>query len=440
MPSYLPKKNLQPRATTHNSEKISWTGTSEFSGFYKLSAEQRVAFVRQFAALSDEEAQLLAQYGALGSQAERMIENVIGTLPLPLGVAVNFRINGADRLVPMAIEEPSVVAAASNSAKLARLRGGFFAKASEPVMIGQVQLTGVDAEAAKNAVLQRKQDILALANAQDPVLVKFGGGCRDIEARVVDAQSERMLVLHLLVDVRDAMGANAVNTMCEAIAPLAEEITGGSALLRIISNLATHRTVEARAVYAAELLGNAVPRIVKAYELAEADAYRAATHNKGVMNGVDAVVLATGNDWRAVEAGVHAYASLSGAYKPVTKWRENAQGDLEGSIKIPLALGLVGGATKTHPVARLCVKILGVKTAQELAEVIASVGLAQNFAALRALATEGIQRGHMELHARNVAIAAGASGALIERIAQQMIAEKRIRADRAKELLEQLMR
>lgn len=415
--------------------------SSEFSGFYKLSAGQRVAFVKNFASLTDEEAQVLAQYGALGSQAERMIENVVGTLPLPLGIAVNFKINGVDRLIPMAIEEPSVVAAASNSAKLARVRGGFFAKASEPVMIGQVQLVGVaDAEAAKDAVLQRRQEFIALANAQDPVLVKFGGGCRDIEARVVDAHSERMLVLHLLVDVRDAMGANAVNTMCEAIAPLAEEITGGSALLRIISNLATQRTVEARAVYAGELLGNAVPRIVKAYELAEADAYRAATHNKGVMNGIDAVVIATGNDWRAVEAGVHAYASLSGAYKPVTKWRENAQGDLEGSIKIPLALGLVGGATKTHPVARLCVKILGVKTAQELAEIVASVGLAQNFAALKALATEGIQRGHMELHARNVAIAAGATGALVERIAQQMIAEKRIRADRAKELMEQLRR
>jgi len=225
--------------------------------------------------------------------------------------------------------------------------------------------------------------------------------------------------------------------MCEAIAPLAEKLTGGSAVLRIISNLATRRTVEARAVYAKEALGSAVQRIVKAHELAEADAYRAATHNKGVMNGIDAVVLATGNDWRAVEAGVHAYASLSGAYKPVTQWRENAQGDLEGSIKIPLALGLVGGATRTHPVARLCVKILGVKTAQELAETVASVGLAQNFAALRALATEGIQRGHMELHARNIAIAAGATGEHIERIAKQMVAEKRVRADRAKEILEQ---
>jgi hydroxymethylglutaryl-CoA reductase len=345
----------------------------------------------------------------------------------------------------MAIEEPSVVAAASNAAKLARRTGGFVAKAEPPIMIGQIQVIGIKEEEFGEkaaAVEAAKKELLAEANACDPVLVGIGGGARDLEIREVRTPGGRMMVIHLLVDVRDAMGANAVNTMCERLAPKIEAITGGRVVLRIISNLATKRLVTASVRYAKEDLGGeeVVDRIVAAYMLAAGDPYRAATHNKGIMNGIDAVVIATGNDWRAVEAGAHAYASLGGRYTSLTRWWKNDDGDLEGSIQLPLAVGIVGGATKTHPVARVCLKILGVKTAGELAEVIASVGLAQNFAALRALATEGIQRGHMELHARNVAIAAGASGELVEKVAARMVEEKAIRIDVAKKILEEMKR
>jgi len=418
--------------------------SSEFSGFYKLPMEQRVKEVKEFAGLTDEEAALISSFSSLPRETtDRMIENVVGCMPLPLGIAVNFKVNGKDVLVPMAIEEPSVVAAASNSAKLARATGGFTAKAGPPVMIGQIQVAGLreeqfeEKEAALNAA---KKGLLEEANACDPVLVKYGGGALDIEAREVRTPSGRMLVLHLLVDVRDAMGANAVNTMCEKLAPRVEEITGGKVVLKIISNLATKRLVSAHVKYSKADLGGEgnVDRIVSAYELAAADPYRAATHNKGIMNGIDAVVIAAGNDWRAVEAGAHAYAAIGGRYTSLTRWWKNSDGDLEGSIELPMAVGLVGGATKTHPVAKACVKILGVKTAGELAEIIASVGLAQNFAAIRALATEGIQRGHMELHARNIAIIAGATGEQIDRIAAQMAAEKSVRVDRARQILEEM--
>jgi hydroxymethylglutaryl-CoA reductase len=416
--------------------------SSEFSGFYKLPIERRVAEVKEFGGLTDEEAALLSSFSSLDrATADRMIENVIGTMPLPLGIAVNFRINGIDRLVPMAIEEPSVVAAASNAAKVARMRGGFFAKAGEPVMIGQMQVIGLaDAEGAAKKVVAEKGRLLALANACDPTLVKFVGGARDVEARVITTGKGKMLIVHLLVDVRDAMGANAVNTMCEALAGPVEEISGGKVLLRIISNLADRRLVKARAVFAKDAIGGeeAVDAIVSAYEFAANDPYRATTHNKGVMNGIDAVVIAAGNDWRAIEAGAHSYAARSGRYKPLTRYWKNADSDLEGEIELPMAVGLVGGATKTHPAARACVKLLGVKTAGELAEIIASVGLAQNFAALRALATEGIQRGHMGLHARNIAIMAGATGELIDKVAAKMAEEKKVRVDRAKEILEEL--
>ncbi len=416
--------------------------TSEFSGFYKLPIEKRVAEVKEFGGLTDEEAALLSSFSSLDkATADRMIENVVGTLPLPLGIAVNFRINGIDRLVPMAIEEPSVVAAASNAAKVARMKGGFTAKAGEPIMIGQMQVVGLaDAEGAAKKVVAEKGRLLALANACDPTLVKFGGGARDVEARVIATAKGKMLIIHLLVDVRDAMGANAVNTMCEALAGPVGEISGGKVLLRIISNLADRRLVKAKAMFAKEAVGGeeAVDAIVSAYEFAANDPYRAATHNKGVMNGIDAVVVAAGNDWRAIEAGAHAYAARSGRYRPLTTYRKNSDGDLEGEIELPMAVGLVGGATKTHPTARACVKLLGVKTAGELAEIIASVGLAQNFAALRALATEGIQRGHMGLHARNIAIMAGATGELIDKVAAKMAEEKKVRVDRAKEILEEL--
>ena len=418
--------------------------SSSFSGFYKLPVEKRVDEVAEFSSLTEDEKKTLSSFSSLPREtAERMIENVVGCMPLPLGIAVNFQVNGIDRLVPMAIEEPSVVAAASNAAKLARETGGFTAKADAPLMIGQIQIVGVQEhgfDVIAQKVLAAKQELLDLANSVDPVLVKFGGGARDLEVRLVKSGGKAMLVAHLVVDVRDAMGANAVNTMCEKLAPRVAELAGGTPVLRILTNLAVKRLVRASAKFRKEDLGGEenVDRIVDAFLLADADPYRCATHNKGIMNGIDAVVIATGNDWRAIEAGAHAYAAFSGRYAPLTRWKKNSDGDLEGDIELPMAVGLVGGATKTHPVAKVAVRILGVKTAAELAEIIASVGLAQNFAALRALATEGIQRGHMGLHARNVAIAAGASGELVDKVAERMVAEKAVRADRAKQIFDEL--
>jgi hydroxymethylglutaryl-CoA reductase len=415
--------------------------SSELSGFYKLRADERLKLVADFAGLSNEEVAILSTSGALGELADRMIENVVGTIPLPVGIATNFRINGRDYLIPMAIEEPSVVAAASNAAKMARASGGFQTSSTEPIMIGQIQITDVpDPFSAKFALIAAKQEILERANKQDSVLVKLGGGARDIAVRVISTAFGTQMILHLLVNVKDAMGANAVNTMAEAVAPYIEQLTGGRVYLRIISNLAAHRLVTARAVFTKDAIGGAdvVTGILRACEFAQADPYRCATHNKGIMNGIDAVVIATGNDFRAVEAGAHAYASITGQYQPLTRWERNREGDLVGTIELPLAVGLVGGATATHPTAKVNVKIIGVLTANELAEVIAAVGLAQNFAALRALATEGIQRGHMSLHARNVAIAAGAEGGQIDRVVEILVKEKQVRIDRAKEVLKTL--
>jgi hydroxymethylglutaryl-CoA reductase len=415
--------------------------TSKISGFYKLPPQERLKAVKEFAALSDEDVANIGATGALKyDQLDRMVENVIGVMPVPLGVAVNFLINGKDYLIPMAIEEPSVIAAASNAAKMAREKGGFTTSSTGPVMRGLIQVTGIkDPYSARFAVLSEKQKILELCNAVDPILVKFGGGCKDVEVYVKDTPHGYILVVHLIVDCRDAMGANAVNTMAETVGPHLEKITGGKVYLRIISNLADKRLMRARAIFSKESIGgeDVVDAIIKAYEFALVDPYRAATHNKGIMNGISAVTLATGNDTRAIEAGAHAYASISGKYLPLTIYEKNADGDLVGIIELPLAVGLVGGATASHPTAKANVKILGVKTASELGEVMASVGLAQNFAALRALATEGIQRGHMQLHSRNVAIQAGATGDLIDRVAEAMIKEKKVRADRAKELLDQ---
>jgi hydroxymethylglutaryl-CoA reductase len=398
-----------------------------------MPIEERVKVVKEFAGLTDEEANMLLSFIALPKDvADIMIENVVGTMQLPLGIATNFIINGRELLIPMAIEETSVVAAASNAAKMAR-PDGFKAKATEPVMIGQIQILN-PARDAKEKIEEQKEEILSLANAQDKILVDLGGGAKDLEIRWL---SNDMIVVHLLVDVRDAMGANAVNTMAEAVAPLLERITGGKALLRIISNLAIYRLAEAEVIYKKEAIGGeeVVDKVVKAYEFAALDVFRAATHNKGIMNGIDAVVIATGNDWRAVEAGAHAYAAMNG-YKPLTTWSKLENGDLYGKIKLPLAVGIVGGATKVHPMARICLKILGIKTAKELAEIMASVGLAQNFAALRALATKGIQAGHMKLHAQNIAVMAGAKGEEIEIVAKKMIEEGKIRMDRAKEILD----
>lgn len=422
--------------------------TSAVSGFYKLTPEERMRFVREFADLTDEEVDAIMKTGGTPMPViDRMIENVIGTFDLPLGIAVNFCINEKDYLIPMAIEEPSVVAAASNSAKVARVKGGFFASATDPVMIGQVQLTKVkDPFHAKMRILEHREEILQIANDQDPVLLKFGGGARDLEVRVIDSLKGPMVVTHLLVDTRDAMGANAVNTMAEAIAPYIEKITGGKVYLRIISNLAKYRLARAYAVFDKETMGgdDVVEGIINAWAFAAADPFRCATHNKGIMNGITAVVRATGNDTRAVEAGAHSYAAMSGRYSPLTTYEVNRDGDLVGCIELPVAVGLVGGATKTHPVAKACIKVLGVKTAAELGMVLAAVGLAQNHAALRALATEGIQRGHMSLHARNVAAMAAENLGikptpdLIDEVSERLVRERKIRVDRAEEIIKEI--
>ncbi len=415
--------------------------SSRIKGFYKLSMQERLEKVAEFAGLTEEEKELIAKNGALPLDvADRMIENVIGTFELPLGIATNFLIDGKDYLIPMAIEEPSVVAAASNAAKMARVKGGFWTSSTPPVMIGQIQVTRLsDPFGAKVDVLRHKDEIIEKANEQDSILVKLGGGCKDIEARVIDTIKGPMLIVHLLVDVRDAMGANAVNTMAEAVAPIIERITGGKVRLRIISNLATYRLARARAVFDKEAIGGeeVVEGIMEAYAFAKADPYRCATHNKGIMNGISAVVIATGNDFRAVEAGAHSYAALGG-YKPLTTYEVNKDGDLVGTIELPVAVGVVGGSTSVNPMAKICLKILGVKSADELSRVLAAVGLAQNFAALRALATEGIQRGHMELHARNIAMMVGAKGEEVDKVVEILVKERKIKMDRAREILEQI--
>ncbi|MBN1876557.1 MAG: hydroxymethylglutaryl-CoA reductase, degradative [Anaerolineae bacterium] len=389
--------------------------SSRLPGFYNLSIQERLNFITEHVRLTQEECDILK--GALGldvQRAEQMIENTVGLYALPLGIAANFIVNGREVLVPMVIEEPSVVAGASFAAKLARAGGGFTAVTDDPMMIGQIQLVEVaDPWAARIEVLAHKAELLATVNEIDPVLIKAGGGARDIQARVLaQTATGPMLIIHLLYDVRDAMGANAVNTACEYLAPKLEAITGGKAFLRILSNLADQRLARARVSIPETALGfdtysgvDVAKGIEQAWAFAAADSYRATTHNKGIMNGVDAVTLATGNDWRAVEAGAHAYAAREGHYAPLSTWRRDGLGNLVGTLEMPLALGTVGGNTRVHPTVRVALKILGVTTARELAGIVVSVGLAQNLAALRALATEGIQRGHMSLHARQVAIA-----------------------------------
>jgi len=418
------------------------TKTSVISGFYKLPLKERLAIVKDFASLTDEEIALLENTGAVAfDTVNHMVENVIGVFPEPLGLAVNFQINGKDYLIPMATEEPSVIAAACYAAKMVRDGGGFHTSSTAPIMIGQVQVVDLkDSLQAKKQVLEAKADILKKANDQDPVLNSFGGGAKDLDAKIIETTMGNMLIVELYVDCRDAMGGNAVNTMAEAIAPQIEELTGGHVYLRIISNLATKRMAKAWCSIPKESLGGeaVVDGIAYASAFAAADPYRAATHNKGAMNGIIAVVLATGNDHRAIEAGAHAYAALNGPYTSISKWTKKENGDLEGVIELPMAVGLIGGAVKTHPVARVAMKILGVKTANEFAEVLAAVGLAQNLGALRALASEGIQRGHMSLHARNIAITAGAKDELVDLVAQQMVKERKVRVDRAKEIIEEL--
>lgn len=412
--------------------------TSRISGFYKLSPSERLQIVEKFADLSHEEVEVLLQStGSLTLElADRMIENVVGAFPVPLGIAVNFLINERDYLIPMAIEEPSVVAAASNGAKMAREKGGFFTSSTESIMIGQVQVVDVPRpDEAKMAILAAKEEILSKANEGHRTT-----SAKDLDVKVIQARSGPMVVAELHVDCKDSMGANVVDSMAEAVAPLIERLTGGRVCLRIISNLATKRLAKAWTTVPKNAVGGeeVVDSIVEACTFAAADPYRAATHNKGIMNGITAVVLATGNDVRAVEAGAHAYAALSGQYRPLSTWEKTETGGLYGEIELPLAVGIIGGATKAHPVARVALKILGVRSARELAEVTAAVGLAQNLAALRALVHEGIQRGHMKLHARNLAISVGATGELVDRIVQKMIEERNIKMSRAKKLLEEL--
>lgn len=414
--------------------------TSRISGFFKLAPTERLEAAARQASLNDEEIDQIKR-GLSLDQADKMVENVVGMFQVPLGIATNFVIDGREVLIPMATEEPSVIAAASNGARMAREAGGFVTSSSGPVMRAQIQATGiVDPYSARQAILLHRDELIKMANDKDPMLVKFGGGVKDIEVYVIDSKLGPMVVTHLIVDCRDAMGANAVNTMAEALAPRIEQITGGRVYLRIISNLADLRLARARAVFKAEEIGGheVVDGILLAAELAQVDSYRAATHNKGIMNGVTAVVLATGNDTRAVESGAHAYASKSGQYRSLTRYEKNKDGDLVGSIEMPVAVGLVGGATRVHPVAKTAVRTLGVKSADDLSRIIAAVGLCQNFAALRALASEGIQRGHMSLHAKNVAVQAGAKCDMIEIIAARMAAERRISVDRATELIAEM--
>ncbi|MBI5257858.1 MAG: hydroxymethylglutaryl-CoA reductase, degradative [Burkholderiales bacterium] len=418
---------------------------SRLPHFRALDPAQRIDALARIAALDEADTALLRQPGALPvATANGMVENVIGTFELPLAVAGNFRVNGRDVLVPMVVEEPSVVAAASYMAKIARECGGFRTSSTGPLMRAQVQVLDVaDPYGARHALLAARDEIIALANSRDHVLVGLGGGCRDIEVHVFpDTPRGAMLVLHLIVDVRDAMGANTVNTMAEAVASRVETLTHGTVRLRILSNLADLRLARASVRVPAEALATrefagerVVEGVIDAATFAAVDPYRAATHNKGIMNGIDPVIVATGNDWRAVEAGAHAYACRGGRYTSLTHWERDHAGALVGSIELPLPVGLVGGATRTHPLARLALKILGVKTAQELAEITVAVGLAQNMAALRALATEGIQRGHMALHARNIALVAGATGAEIDWVARRLVEAGDVRADRAVSLL-----
>ena len=421
--------------------------SSRISGFYNLPIEERRSQIGDSSHLSPED--LLPYYdgGLTSDSADHMIENVIGMHSLPLGIGLNFQVNSRDVLVPFAIEEPSVVAGASFMAKLVRAGGGFQATTSVSEMIGQMQVLDVeDVNSARLKIYEYKSALLAEVDEIDPVLKKFGGGARDLEMRVIEESPiGAFLVVHLIYDVRDAMGANAVNTACERLAPRIESITEGRVHLRILSNLADRRLARARCSIPVEELafddfsGQEVrDGIIEAWAFAASDPYRAATHNKGIMNGVDAVVIATGNDWRAIEAGAHAYAVKNGKYTSLSTWGKDRDGNLVGALEMPMAVGIIGGATKVHPAAQASIKLMGVKTASELAEIIVSVGLAQNLAALRALATEGIQRGHMSLHARQVAIAAGAEGELIEKIAAQMVAEKTVRIDRAEEILKSM--
>ena len=416
--------------------------SSRIGGFHKFDVAKRIANVAQFAQLDEAESALLHNTGNLPSElADHLIENFIGTMNIPVGVATNMKIDGRDRLIPMATEESSVVAAVCNAARQCYDSGGFITSMSGTEMIAQIQLTHVsDPQHARLQILERREVIRELCNTCDPVLFKLGGGFRDLEVRVLETRGGTMVITHLIVDTRDAMGANAVNTMAEKIAPRIAEWTQGKSNLRILSNLADRRLARARCTWKSADIGGVEVRdaMLAAYHFAEADPYRAATHNKGIMNGISAVVMATGNDTRAVEAGAHAFAARSGRYSSLSTWEITPQGDLAGSIEIPMAVGLVGGATKLHPIAKVALKILGVETAEALARTIAAVGLAQNFSAMKALATTGIQKGHMALHSQNIALMAGAVGDEVDQLARVLVEGGAVRLDVAEVELRRL--
>jgi hydroxymethylglutaryl-CoA reductase len=414
-------------------------GSSRISGFHKLDQDQRLAAVQDNTGISDAQVdELKAMKGIEFSLADRLVENVISTISIPVGVATNMVIDGTDRLVTMATEESSVVAAVCNTARQCRDTGGFVCSTSGPNMIAQVQLVNCsDPEQARLKILEHREHIKEVCDTTDPILTGLGGGFRDLEVRVLQTEGGKMVIVHLIIDTRDAMGANAVNSMAESLAPEMAAWTGGKTYLRILSNLADRRIARARAVWSLDAIGGADVRdgIISAFQFADADPYRAATHNKGIMNGISAVVLATGNDTRAIEAGAHAYAAKDGWYRSLTKYEVTADGDLAGSIELPMAVGIVGGATKAHPTAKTCLDIMNITDADTLQRVVAATGLAQNFAALKALATVGIQKGHMSLHASNVAMAAGALGEEIDIIAKQLVAAGTVRQDIASQML-----
>ena len=413
---------------------------SSISKFFEKSQKERLDIVKNFANLSQEELEILENSGGITFEnADKMIENAIGTFSLPLGIATNFKINDKDYLVPMVIEEPSVIAAASKAAKIARIRGGFKVDADESYSIGQIQVLNADSTAISK-IEESSKEILEIANLQSNTLSKIGKGAKEVSCREIQTDSGKMLIVELLIDVGDAMGANVTNSMCEAVAPLIEKLSGGKTLLRILSNYSTRRMVKATAVFDKEGVGGEeiVDNIILAFQFAANDVYRAVTHNKGVMNGIISVANATGQDSRAIEAAANAYAARSGKYSSLTEWSKDAEGNLVGKLELPLSVGIIGGIIKVHPIAKICTKILGVTSAKELACVITATGLAQNFSALRALATEGIQKSHMKLHARNLASAAGAKAEHVDEIVKKMVQENNISLNRAKELLEQI--
>jgi len=415
---------------------------SSISKFFEKTRKERLDIVGNFANLSAEELEILQNNngGISFDKADKMVENAIGTFSLPLGVATSFKINGKDYLVPMVIEEPSVIAAASKGAKIARIRGGFKATAAESYSIGQIQVLNTDINSAVKKIQESSKEIINLANSKSNTLSKMNKGAKKISCKEINTPLGNMLIVELLIDVGDAMGANVTNTMCEAVSPLLEKITGGRTLLRILSNYSTQRIAKATAVFDKKEVGgeDVVDDIILAYQFADNDVYRAVTHNKGIMNGIIAVANATGQDSRAIEAAANAYAARSGQYRSLSKWTKDNEGNLVGSLELPLSVGIIGGIANVHPIAKVCMKILGVSSAQELACVMTATGLAQNYSAIRALATEGIQKGHMRLHARNLATAAGAKPDQVDKIVQKMIEEKKISLDRAKELLEQI--